>query len=299
MMIEKSRLFVIVPTFNEAQLILPFLESWEKVVCIECVLLICNGNPGDETTDMVADYGLNHRHRVVEVLGRSDLFWSGLVALGLSKVEQDAGPGDYVLLTNIDISFDSDPMASMLAQAKVHPRSQIAALALAADGRLLSAGVHVSSWLFSLNKHLYQGMVLEDIGNSELVPVTYLPTRFVLYPACALNDAGYPNTRRLPHYCGDYEYTNRLRLHGYKPFVNNKVVVRNIDANTGFKTFQQRTTLLQRLSKCLDMKCTYNLKYRFWFVWLTYPRFVVIPGLITHFNKILLEIIFGGHRLNR
>jgi hypothetical protein len=75
--------------------------------------------------------------------------------------------------------------------------------------------------------------------------------------------------------------------------------VENIEKNTGFKTFQQKTNFYQRISKIFDKKCTYNLKYRFWFVWLTYPRGTRLIGLITHFSKIFIEILVGGHRLKR
>lgn len=292
-------LYIVVPTFCETDFVKTFLESWARVNSVIGKIFVCNGNPGDETSKLIERVGTGYPHTVIEVRGHPNLFWSGLVEMGLKQVQEVAQPNDLCLLMNIDISFQVDPLPGMLRILSVDYRQQIAALVRGSDGRFLSAGVAVRSWCMSRNKHLFQGIRGEDVDRHKLVAATYLPTRFVLFPAQALSDAGLPSTCKLPHYGADYEFTNRLRLHGFKPYVFTGAVVHNVETNTGFKTFQQKTSLRQRLSSCFELKCPYNLKRRFWFVWLTYPARTRIPGLVTHFIKIFVEILLGGHSLRR
>jgi len=290
-----GRLFVVVPVFKEHHLIEAFLESWGNVVSSSCTLLICNGNPGDETS-IICKYRSDFIHRIVEVRGNPSLFWGGLVALGLREVGVLAQPGDMVLLTNIDVTFEGDPVAPLQAAMRRTGKCQMAAIARTSTGRILSSGVQVRSWSLSINRHVVGDEADAGEGECNLIPVTYLPTRFVLFPASAVMEAGLPAYQWLPHYCCDYEYTNRLRTLGYTPYVCPSVVVNNVEGNTGFKTFQTRTTFYDRLSKCMDVKATYNLRSRFWFVWLAYPGLTRVPGVITHFFKILLEVLFGVRR---
>jgi GT2 family glycosyltransferase len=115
----------------------------------------------------------------------------------------------------------------------------------------------------------------------------------------ALREGHFPAEAQLPHYCADYEYTNRLRRAGYAPVLFTGSHAALVEENTGFDTFLASTSLWSRLARAWDIKCPYNLRYRYRFVRLVYPAAAVIPGLCSHFAKIFLEIAFGGRKLRR
>lgn len=293
------QLFVVVPTFKELSFVEGFFASWRQVSSVACTLVVCNANAVDETSAMIESLDSDYPHSVVELAGHAGLYWSGLVELGLQYVVKSAAPCDLCLLTNIDVGFQNDPIRPLVEANNENPSSQLSALALNSKGRLLSAGIQVKSWCFSLNKHLFEGCRLDEIDRDSLVSATYLPTRFFAFPVRAIKVAGFPNSRRLPHYAADYEYTNRLRLAGFQPYVHTGTVVLNVEKNTGFKSFEKETAFGQRVRNLFNLKCTYHLPTRFWFVWLTYPPLSRLPGLISSMAKILVEVIIGGHRLGR
>ncbi|MDF1859546.1 MAG: hypothetical protein P1U87_04990 [Verrucomicrobiales bacterium] len=289
--------YVVVPTFRETELVSSFLESWENVTSADVQVYVVNGNPGDETSQLLSDW--EGEMDVEEVCGNPDLFWTGLVDLGLRKVAEEADPADFFVLTNIDVRFEGDPLKTILDRFEDLSSRQVAIPVVAESGKVASAGVQVLSWPLSRNRHIWDGLEEEELPFGEIVEATYLPTRFLLCPVTALEKGIFPDPENLPHYCADYEYTNRLGRHGYQPTVYSGAIARLSEENTGFDTYLLSTTFWSRLRKANDIKCAYNFRYRFQFVRLTYPGWAFLPGLITHFAKIFLEIIFGGRSLQR
>ena len=288
---------VVVPTFRESGLVGPFLQSWDGVCSADLRLHVVNGNPGDETSTRLAEW--QGRHPVNEHRGHPDLFWTGLVALGLREVSRVAGEGDFFLLTNIDVRPVGDPIESILTKVPSPSQHQVAIPVTGGEGKMTSSAVVVRSWALSLNRHLGEGQELGELPLDACLEATYLPTRFLLVPVKALREGHFPDEGNLPHYCADYEYTNRLRRAGYAPVLFTGAHAALVEENTGFDTFLAKTSIWSRLAKAWDIKCPYNLRYRFRFVRLVYPAAAFLPGLCTHFAKIFLEIAFGGRKLRR
>lgn len=291
------KIHVVVPTFRESHLVSAFLESWAGIEDHEIEICLVNGHPGDETSELVRKW--SGRCRVREIQGSPDLFWTGLVCLGLRAVAETAQDDEAFVLSNIDVTFEGDPVGGMLRRAGGLGKRQLTLPVVGAGGKVLSAGVQVRSWALSLNRHLYDGIPEAELPVDALVEATYLPTRLVLIPATALREGLFPDEKHLPHYCADYEYTNRLRCHGYRPSIVTGPVARIAEDNTGYDTYLLRTTFLSRLARIGDIKCAYHFRYRFHFVRLTYPGLAKLPGMVTHFAKIFLEIAFGGKQLDR
>ncbi len=287
---------VVVPTFREPELADSFFSRWAEVEGGPFRFFLVNGNPGDETSGIVDRW--KGRLAVDEVRGHPGLFWTGLVNLGLKRVAAVAGPGDRFLLTNIDVRPDENAVRAILERVPESARLQVAIPVVSrGNGTVVSSAVVVRSWCLSLNRHLGEGLDPGELPAEAFLEATYLPTRFLLCPVAALREGLFPDEAGLPHYCADYEYTNRLRRHGYRPVLFTGVRAFLSEENTGFDTFLKDTTLWSRLRRTGDIKCPYNLRYRLRFVRLTYPRNTLIPGLVTHFAKIALEILLGGRSL--
>lgn len=301
------KIHVVVPIFRETDLLESFLKSWEGVRSAPVRLLVVNGDPGDSASRWIADYMTKGRRDgcgielvVEEVPGNPELFWTGLVRLGLERVAEDAEEGDFFVLTNVDVNFSGDPIEAIRGAVPNLGSKQVSLATVTGKGGVHSSGVVVRSWILSLNRHLLEGMSEEDlVGTGEELPATYLPTRFLFCPTAALKAGHFPDAGRLPHYCADYEYTNRLRLNGYAPVVFTGARIRLHESNTGFDTFLKETDLRSRIARAWDIKCPYNFRYRYRFVQLVYPAIAFYPGLLSHFSKIFLEIVFGGRKMQR
>jgi GT2 family glycosyltransferase len=295
LMEARPRVHVVAPTFRESALIPSFIEAWSGVTGADLRLWVVNANPGDETSRILSL--CQGTLPVREVAAGPELYWSGLTELGLREIAANAGEGDYFLITNVDVRPRPGNLSAIFAAFPQPDRTQIAIPVVGDSGRIVSAGVQVRSWVLSLNRHLGEGLPPAALAEMGVLEATFLPTRFLLVPTAALRMELYPDVDRLPHYCADYEYTNRLRLAGFKPLVFAGTHAELSEKNTGFDTFLMPTRFRERLARIGDIKCPYNLRYRYRFVKLTYPAWAFVPGLITHFAKIFLEIGLGGRRL--
>ncbi|MBW7896417.1 MAG: hypothetical protein H3C27_15015 [Opitutaceae bacterium] len=297
-MSSKAHVYVVVPAFREATYFSAFVRSWEQVndEYYRVVVVLVNGCPGDELSKKISSY--DGPLDVVEILGSPDLYWCGLVSLGLQFVVRNSTPNDIVILANIDIKFDGNPLSAIFKRILSGDSIQATVLVADSAGVLLSAGVLVRSWILSINRHLMLGRSMHETTD-EWIEATYLPTRLMVFPSVALKVAGLPNCDRLPHYCADYEFSNRLRKNGYRALVYLGFVVRNDEKNSGFSTFTANSGLRKRISMVFNIKSSFNLRSRFWFVILTYPRWAIVPGLISHFSKLFIELLMGGERLKR
>ncbi|MEM9016396.1 MAG: hypothetical protein AAGC68_05235 [Verrucomicrobiota bacterium] len=288
---------VVAPTFREPELVPQFVEAWADLGRTDVRIRIVNGNPGDETSDWIRDY--SGEIEVEEIKGAPELYWSGLTRLGLRRTLEEASDADLFVLTNIDVRIIGDPISSILEQFPDLNERQVTIPVVTQEGAVTSTGVEVVSWALSRNHHLWDGWRGEDLPDSETVSLTYLPTRFLCCSVEALGTAGFPNAESLPHYCADYEFTNRLRLAGYAPIAFSGARAELVEENTGFDTYLLDTSLWSRLRRLNDIKCAYNLRYRYRFVRLTYPLAAQVPGMISHFAKIFLEVLLGGRALQR
>ena len=290
------KIHIVVPTFRESELARQFLASWEEISEPDIQIVIVNGDPGDETSEFLQSW--SGKWPVLEVEGSPGLFWTGLVCLGLRAIAETIEDEDLFLIMNIDVLINGDPVRSILSRLGTCENRQVTIPVSGSDGRILSVGVLVRSWALSLNRHLFDGMKMEDLPENETIEVTYLPTRFLLCPAAVLKEGLFPDEEMLPHYCADYEYTNRLRKHGYVPVVYTGASATVSETNTGLDTFLQTTSLVDRIKGLRDIKCPYNARYRFRFVRMVYPLAARIPGMMSHFAKIFLEVLFGGKQLD-
>lgn len=288
-----NKIYVIVPVFNELEHLTLLLQSWDFFVKTPCEILICNGNPGDSTTDYLSKLKKLKRHKVREVTGRNDLFWTGLVNLGLSLVNKKCDMHDYIILANADTKLQSDIVTPLVHEISTNRKLVISPLVKKYDGTIMSCGVIVRSWLFSVNHHLFRDFRTIPKATADSIHVTYLPARFLIFSGHALKTVNYPDAEKLPHYCADYEYTNRMRLMGFKPTVWTKDFVINDHLNSGFSAKQRETKFFSRVVASFEFKCSYNLIHRFNFVVKTYPKYALPTGLLSHFLKIAIEVVLG------
>lgn len=253
-------------------------------------ILIVNGNPNDETSDYLAQL---HDDRILEFHGDPSLFWSGLVNLGLHHVLHNEKSQEFVVIMNADITFEGDILAQLIAKARLHPNTQLAAVTFA-DKYILSSGVKVISWLLTINRHPLAGTLSKSLPADVLIPVDFLPTRCTLLPYEAVKKAGLIAEKELPHYGGDNEYTNRLRKLGYPPYIFTGAKVRVDAKNTGTDVYHKKISLIMRIGSMFSIRSTANPIYRIRFVRLAYPRYAWPSAMLLYVLRSVFEVILGG-----
>jgi GT2 family glycosyltransferase len=281
---------VIVPTFKERRQVERFLNCFARSDSRNVVILIINGNPGDETSLYLEEL---HNDRILELEGHPGLFWSGLVNLGLRHVLQSEAEKEFVILMNADVKFDHDLVTFLTAKARLMPNCQLAALTVG-DRCVVSSGIKVVSWALTLNRHPLTGNMPEHVPTDALIPVDFLHARCTLIPYSAVVKAGLVAERELPHYGGDNEYTNRVRKLGYQPYIFTGARVRLDTKHTGVDVFHRRLSLSKRVGSLFSIKSAANPIYRLRFVKLAYPRYAWPSAMILYLLRSATEVLFGG-----
>ena len=100
--------------------------------------------------------------------------------------------------------------------------------------------------------------------------------------------------RELPHYGGDYEYTNRVRKLGYQPYIFTGACVRLDTKHTGADVFHRRLSLGKRIATMFSIKSTANPICRLRFVRLAYPRSAWPSAMALYLLRSVMEVSFGG-----
>jgi GT2 family glycosyltransferase len=292
---QNIRLVIIIPTFKEPYHIRQVTEALLSQSFSGYTAIIINSNPGDATSSYLHSIGDD---RFIEISGNPEVYWTKAMHIGIIWAGDHLDQIDYYLFMNCDVSFNHSFLEHYLSAAIRHPRAILCAVARSGS-RYISSGVRMKSWVLSLTGHRYMG--IRSNKPACFTPVDMLAGRTMLFPAGVVDTVGTPNFRALPHYGADYEFSARARRHGFRLYVYGGVETEIDTKNTGRKSFFKDTGFCQRIGFLFDIKSPMNLKYRYQFTRLTYPKLAQIPGIATVFLKTMIEALFGraAHRLLR
>ncbi len=285
----------VIPTYKEPKQIEKLISSFLFVQSSVIEIFIVNGNPKDETSLLLAAC---KDDRVIELEGNPDLYWSGLVNIGLNYLLQRNEKPEFVFILNADVFFDCDILERFLKKAKTLEKFQFAGITIS-KGKIIASGAKVKSWVLTNIRHPLAGSLVENLAEDILIPVDYLPTRCLIFPFSALLECGVIAEKRLPHYGGDEEFTNRLRQYGYQPFIYTGVKVYLDASNTGTDVFHKKINIWKRLGSLFSIKSTANPVYCIRFVKMAYPWYAVPTGIILYLLRSILQILLGGRLLKK
>ena len=285
----------VIPTFRETEKIKTLIHSFENVRDINIDIIIVNGNPNDETSQWLRSCD---DKRIIEQTGNASLYWSGLVNIGLRFILNSQSFPCFVFLMNADILFSYDILQSFIEEAKNLPPCQLATVTIS-NGKIISSGVQVNSWFFTQNRHPLAGSDASALQKNQLIPVEFLPTRCIMFPFEALQQAGITAEDKLPHYCSDYEFTARLSRLGYKAYIVSNITVEVDTHNTGEDVYYKKLNLKRRISSVFSVKSPSNPVYHCRFVNLVYPWYAKPSAIFLYLMRSILEIVFGGRILKK
>jgi GT2 family glycosyltransferase len=285
----------VIPTFKELKQIEKLMISFSNIISNQIEIVIVNSNPNDETSRFLNSFA---DKRVREIEGVSTLYWSGAVNFGLNYVLNSMDKPDYVFIMNADVEFKEDILEKFLQKANGMPKFQFAAVTVSGDN-IVASGAKVSSWFLTNIRHPLAGSKKKDLAKDDLIEVDYLPTRCVIFPYSALVECGVIAEKQLPHYGGDEEFTNRLRLKGYQPYIYTGVSVFLDSSNTGTDVFHKPLSFRKRLFSSFSIKSPSNPKYRIAFVKMVYPWYAVPSGIILYVFRTFLEVVLGGNLIKK
>jgi len=255
-------IYILMPAHNNKTEVLELLQCLQGQTLRDFEIVFVD----DGSTDGTAQEVLNVFPRTVILTGDGTLWWTGANVLGVNHILKKAKDDDFVLLLNNDLLVDHDYLSLLLNVAQSHPRSLIGSTLVDHDNRsFMESGVRFTPDL--------QLIVTRDrnlIDTTELdLDVDALPGRGTLVPVSAFRTAGNFDSRRLPHYCADYEFSVRARRAGYRLLVSHRARVYAKLNITGFSTSSEKKfiTLKECWQLLFSKKSKTNIFYFNNFVW--------------------------------
>ena len=256
--------------------------------CCHYTAIIVNSNPGDRSSSLIKSYKQNISGTLFELESNEQNYWAANINIGIKHLFNNnvVKDGDLILLLNADLRFNNSFFTDIISYAHDHPKSIFVANTIVqSSGKPASSGIIMRSWLFSYSVH----PKVVDID----VSATMLVGRSLCIPVELVKIIGYLNSKLLPHYGADYEYSYRAYKLGYNLYITNLVKVYMNADNTGIKS--TKVKLLTRVVGLFSIKSTYNLKYRINYIKLTHPNYAIITGIIITVIKCISEAVIGRH----
>lgn len=204
--------YIIVPTFNQKELVLRFVESLRRQTYPNFQLVIVDDASKDGTQEALTAYP-----EVVVLKGSGDLWWSGATNKGVRYAQKKKA--DFILTINHDVTLEKNYLTTLVVCAIEHPDSLIGSLVIDRTDRddVWFAGGTYNSWR-GLNEHV--------TGNKasfiEPRQSTWLTGMGVLVPTHVFNVVGYYDDKHFPLYFGDADFSERARRAGFTLWVDPK-----------------------------------------------------------------------------
>jgi GT2 family glycosyltransferase len=137
---------------------------------------------------------------VTVIDGSGRLFWTGAIALAMTRLAAEPQRGPVVWL-NDDCRPRADALATLIRWLETNPRGLAGPTCFDASGRRVPTG--------------FVGREVFAASESEARPVDGLSGFCVGLGSVAWRELGPPDAQHFPHYAGDTAYTLRAHQHGH------------------------------------------------------------------------------------
>jgi glycosyltransferase involved in cell wall biosynthesis len=171
----------------------------------------------DGSTDRTRQIIRNEFPDVHLIEGNGTLWWTGAIVKGMKYALENLQSTEYIVWLNDDISL-SDNFISNLVEICDQPFAKASVI-----GGIVLSSIY-SDWIvFSglLKKQPIRSM--DKFLNHQLIEVDTLNGNITVISRKIVEDTGLPDCNKFKHYGGDYEFTNRAKLHGFKVFLSSQL----------------------------------------------------------------------------
>ena len=238
--------FVVIPVFNRLQATLSCIDALAAQRYPHVHTVVVDGGSTDDTAAVVGA-----RPDVTLITDVGEQWWTGATWLGIDHALRAGGPEDFVLLLNNDTTFGPEMIDVLVRESLEHDAAVAPVVVDDDDGTVVAAGTTVDWRRFRL-------MHRKTMPSEPAVwPTDLFEGRGTLVPMRMIRVVGNVDRDRLPHYAADYEFSNRLKRHGFRLLMTNRTTVRVRLDETALASYDGPTSL-----KRLWFEATSKRSYR-------------------------------------
>jgi len=261
---------VLIPVHNRAATTLACLSLLQNQTYPNIRVVVVDDGSTDGTGEMVMG-----QYPGTEVIrGDGDLWWTGAMRVGVERILETAQEDDFVLAMNDDITFGEGLVSTLVETSVANGRAVTAPLCheFGTDYYVVDGGC--VTWRMFKNGH---SMPTFPVGGElpDTVRLDFAFGRATLIPVVVFREVGNYNSRALPHYGGDTEFTYRAGKAGFRVIACAKALV-EVDETGAYAGVHhaggRRISLFRAFSILFSMKSRYQLSMRYRLMDLICPR---------------------------
>ena len=261
---KTAKVYILIPIHNNIA---------ETRKCLSCIRTQTYTNYeviviDDGSTDNSNEIIKNEYPDTTILQGNGNLWWAGALYEGIKYVLKKAQPTDHVLIVNNDLIFDNNYIINLVESSEDNQGAVVGSLCKdQKTGAIINSGVKID-W----RKLKFDLIEIVDDGDNLIRDIDVLSTRGTLIPVNIILDIGNFIPHKLRHYLSDYEYTIRMKKHGYTLLTSKKAIVFLNSEITGFHLkWTEKYTLKDIYLAVFSVKSSSNLKAWLIFIYLCCP----------------------------
>lgn len=257
-------LYILIPIHNNIEETIKCLNCIEKQTYTNYEVVIINDGSTDNSSEIIKEKFPNGT--ILE--GDGNMWWAGALHEGIEYVLTMAKTSDYILILNNDLVFYKNYFKNIVEVAEQNQDVIIGSLCKKQKtSTLVDSGVTID-W----KKLSFSHKEVVDDGNDLIQDIDVLSTRGLIIPMDIIKNVGNFIPNRIRHYLSDYEYTIRIKNHGYRLLTSKKAVVFINTETTGIHTKWDEQLGLKSIFKTIfSLKSSSNLKSWLFFIHLCCP----------------------------
>lgn len=197
-----SKVYIIIPVHNRKDITLKCLETLKNLGCFDKYHIIVIDDGSTDGTKSA----INHLYpQVIVLLGDGNLYWTGAIKLGMEYAYNHNA--DYFIWLNDDTFPQPKIIDSLIKICQSHPQKLVSAQCYTnLDFTTPSYGAHIKVGYNFISAYTTQNKVI----NADCVS-----GNLVCLPRSIVEDIGYPEADKFPHFTGDFIYTWKAKQFGY------------------------------------------------------------------------------------
>ncbi|MEO1510361.1 MAG: glycosyltransferase family 2 protein [Cyanobacteria bacterium J06633_23] len=255
MLTNEVSVYILIPIHNRRQTTERCLRRLAEVNLLQSPYTVVVVDDG--STDGSAEMIRRQFADVVLLSGDGELWWTGAMRLGMAYAKQHGA--DYIVWLN------DDCLVSVAAVAGLVTMCQENSAAIAGCQGYVEA--QPSTLAFGGKRQTWKGFRYQSLAVGEQQPCDLLSGNLVCLPTQVIDQVGYPDVKRTPHYGGDALYLLRARKAGYQLYIDARYPV--YDSSVGESRLYPADWLLAEGSPTHLLSLVFmpqsGLSWRVWF----------------------------------
>ena len=211
------KVFVLIPVHNRVEMTMQCLRNLlGQTISSEIEIVVIDDGSTDGTENRVLDtqksLSILSNRDITLIKGTGNWWWTKCIEVALDYVRPLLNLSDSVLLLNDDVQLKPDYLEQLITGRELVGKCIVMSQLVNVDNDedFVVSPVSVVTTNLSIaavNQTKYV--------NTRLVKSDVAPGRGTLYPASPLMEGHTVNSKKLPHYVADYEFSARISRLGY------------------------------------------------------------------------------------